>query len=247
MSEELKKIVDYLINGLSEFGKQIVKVISEIDFTSLLLELNELIESSRLSEEEKNNVKELSLKWAQHGLFIPKNMEYYLINCPPNNNFESEEICNKYLDNENFFAEVDELKKIKYLKKSDLNDLKSFYENKKYKVCVMLIFSFIDCLIINSQPLGDYRRKLPGKIKDIKSIPCFSDIGLLFFETHLIYSLLSEYYKDADDFRDENKYKLINRNFIQHGMSSRIINKYDVLKLFSLLCGIPNTFNLIER
>lgn len=203
----------------------ILKIIDNI------VKINEFLQGFKLEESKKLEYDNYVNEWVKCGLCIPYDKPIQLAINPLKSN-EVEPFLKCYLKKRKLSEIKNKLLIMEFINKDEVRFLFKLLKNKKYKVCSMIIFSFIDCVVINLQKSST--KKLPKQIKDIIPKESFN-IGYLYFESSLICKLLEEYYKRADDFRNEEKYNLLNRNFLLHGMSKREISKFECVKLLLLL------------
>lgn len=134
-----------------------------------------------------------------------------------------------------------------FQKISDLSDVPSDFSDaiwafnaQRYRVCSLILFSLLERAIICSQSLDsvmkDNRRVANCGIRKVQNQyqNAFSEDMLLFvwLLSHNVISCLSAFYVQRPNFTNEPI--LINRHFIEHGMSTRLTTKTDCLKLFLL-------------
>ena len=127
--------------------------------------------------------------------------------------------------------------KKKNTKKSDLDSAIFCYRNKQYKACAMLIFCLIDSLLIKRQSKDQWRKvglnaikKLNEKFEEKLSSRSLFIIGL--YNTNLK-TCLETIFAQGKNFVKEPS--IINRNFISHGMNTRVVRKRDCTQLFIVL------------
>ena len=73
-----------------------------------------------------------------------------------------------------------------------------------------------------------------------------NSISEYFIEMNFLY-LSSYYFNDANDFIDESfdKFPVINRNYIAHGMTNRKVTKNDCVKLMMYIYYIDSLYKMI--
>lgn len=134
------------------------------------------------------------------------------------------------------------LREVRGVKKSDLEEAIFNFKNKKYKSCALLLFSLIDAKMIRLQrqedrnpknkqrPAGaEAARNIFQHMKEEKNLE-ERFITLLFCENVL--ACLQIVFAKGKDFKEQPK--VINRNFVNHGMMTRKVSRKDCVQLFLL-------------
>ena len=182
-------------------------------------------------------------KWGSYGFCVPDNCESKIFSKPPKDDNELRFIIDTYCNTEELLRLFNMLKE-KDLNKKDLEDAIKLYELEMYKPCVLLIYSLIDNVIISFQPIKkDKYRFLPNKAGE-RIIDGMLDKEWInyFYALNTKYAL-EEVYKKGKDFVNEDEYIALNRQFVSHGMTKKIVNKYDCIVLFLLLYRCSIIFN----
>lgn len=127
-------------------------------------------------------------------------------------------------------------------RKKDIKEAIDCYNEKHYKACAMILFSIIDSRVIRIQ------NKKEKRLTGVKAILKFKDAtkqqatgeGELFLALNYanLFSCLLTMFGDTDNFT--RKSTVINRNYLDHGMSYKTVRKKDCIKAFLLL------YNLLE-
>lgn len=128
------------------------------------------------------------------------------------------------------------------IKKDDLAEAIHCYKNGYYKSCALILFGLIDAKLIRKQSKGSGKRRKTGAtaMKIIKEkVEQETNINKTLFYlldfltlTSCIYTLFA----DGNDFTDEPV--TINRNFVNHGMSTKRVRKRDCVQLFLVLYNL---------
>lgn len=129
--------------------------------------------------------------------------------------------------------------KMRNIRKKDLREAISDYEDKRYKSCIMILFSMIDARIIRLQEAKEGGRRSSG----YKGANVFFEkfeankmVEMTFVDVLYKYSILSSLsiiFENANDFKKQPRE--INRNFVDHGMLHRNVTQRDCKKVFLLL------------
>ena len=139
------------------------------------------------------------------------------------------------------------------INKKDLEEASFAYTHQKYKSCAMLLFSLIDKQLINKKFINE-----KGNIKTGCSAICtlkksdekvYKDNSyLVYLQYILIMYCLIELFQNYQNFETEPK--VINRNFLIHGMCERDITEIDCFKvlcaLYSLTVVYPDLDTLVN-
>lgn len=234
--EEKKQYSDLIIKFLSlDINKYIKRVIDGLKIVADNLKIN---------SKNKAYFEGKAKEWSKYGVGFLFNAPVKIFLETPKDESFINDLLKKYSTGEELIKIFDKIRSIKYLNSLDIEEMIFLYENKKYKSCIMLLFSFIDCVIINLQDIGIKGRKLPNKVRDIDLTKIANEYSFTYLEYCIITQIIEEVYGNAKDFVSETMFDLPNRNFIQHGMSNRVINMYDCLKMMHLLINAYDYFSI---
>ena len=223
-----------IIKNIGETLMHISDIINE--FSQNVARLFEQIKIPTISDERKEVLAESFKKWGNYGWSIlPHAPIFYYEDCPDNVK-DAHKMAMRFCKKDDMQALFTELREMKGVKKSDLEEAIFDYENGKYKSCALILFALIDAKLIRIQNTEKSRQVGKGavqlfaqRIKNDKDIEK-TFITLLYFEN--IVSCLSKMFERGNDFRVQPS--VINRNFIDHGMLTRNVLKRDCIQLFLL-------------
>ncbi|MPM71699.1 hypothetical protein SDC9_118669 [bioreactor metagenome] len=164
----------------------------------------------------------------------------------PSDLSEANRLALKYCRKDNLNQLFTLLRKNK-IRKLDLEEAIFCFQNKKYKSCALVLFSLIDSELIKKQDITNVKRKVGGSAidkfkKSIKTTNILNELDMLLNFNNLI-TCLFEVFSDSEDFK-ANK-KIVNRNYISHGMTSKPVRRRDCIQLFLLLYNLLNFIDIV--
>lgn len=222
------KMIASSLEPFQQLAETIGKSLSKLRFPSI-------------TEDEINEWKTNYKKWGELGWTVLPNASFNLFKEIPEDDVSAHKAAMRYCDKasmEYIFSELTEKK----VKKKDLESAIFCYYNGQYKACALLLFGIIDSKLIKAQPKEKYRavgigatNALKQKIKDKNGEEQLFFTGL--YQINL-FSCLGTFFTGKDNFVKEPK--VINRNYIDHGMNTRDVRKRDCVQLFLA------TYNLCE-
>ena len=199
----------------------------------------EVFRSPLLSNERKKELQEAFTQWGKFGWTLPPNADLELFYDSPSDEKEAFEIVQPYIDKGGMQFVFDILLEMKHIRKSDMKEAIADYEDKRYKSCIMILFSLIDARIIRLQEKKEGKRRpsgYKGANKYFEKVDADEMIEMSFADALYKYSILSSLsvvFEAGDDFKKQPD--VINRNFIDHGMLHRNVTQRDCKKVFLLL------------
>ena len=246
---------------LTEFIKSPVfrnlpKIISNksemfVRFSESINELMRKIKIPTISEEEKEQIRLAYITWGKFGWTpLPKAPILYFEECPADR-IEANAKALKYCKKDNMVYLFDALRRMKGVKKSDLEEAIFCFENRKYKACALLLFGLIDSKLIRLQKDedriarnrrrtgGGAAKKISERIKEEKKAEQ-TFMTLLLCEN--LFVCLDTVFSDGDDFK--NQPAIINRNFVDHGMLTKRVIRKDCVQLFLLYYNLMKVLQL---
>ena len=246
ISESIKPFQDQLMKITNDFSKKnqdFFSVIKNLQLNSSIFQWNQdLIESLKgkpLSEEIQEKLSKRAKQFADYGIICPFNEPINDIYKIEITNEYVSMICDKYSSGESYEMIKKEFNQLPYKNEQQINEVFSCFEQGNYYACCSLLFAIIDREIISHQPhISEKKKRRNTYNKDLidKKIanPDNENHYLPFLCKINFMHLLSYYYGTGDDFIDESisRYPVINRNFLEHGMTNRTITKNDCVKLF---------------
>lgn len=226
--ENLAKISESLISGIFEFVKE--------------------INIPQYTQEEKKALIKSYERWGKYGWTVPPYAAIDCFNTCPKTLLEADELALKYCKKEDM-QELFLLLENLCVRKRDLREAIECYNQHLYKACALILFSIIDSRIIRLQNKKDERFGVGigaiAKFKDIAKKKTTEE-GKLFIALYYtnIFPCLFTMFEDTEKF--SKKTTVINRNYLDHGMSSRVVRKKDCIKLFLLLYNLLELIDIIK-
>lgn len=189
------------------------------------------------------------IEWGNLGwtIYPDSSMTDYYI--PPENKEDADKRVRSFCNTKGMEYLFSELRSIKGIKKSDLNEAIQNYKEKRYKSCALVLFAIIDAKMIRQ--MTDEDRKPVGlgaakKIEERLKTKFKADSSLTLYYLYLnTTSCLKKLFEYARNFRDQPD--VINRNFLDHGMLHRKVSKRDCNQLFLLLYNYSMILSYIPR
>ena len=233
----ISKTIDRMVNGI------------DLQFKSFF----EKIHIPTISDERKEQLRLSFSTWGECGWTLPPNAELDVFVSPPNTLAEADRTMLPYCDKTSLLALWQKTKEIKGVKIKDFEEAIFSFESKKYKSCAMMLLSLIDAKLIRMQRKEDRntngkRKSGIGAIKKIeKRIEKENDINkkcLLLLSYANLFACLKAVFADGNDFKVQPK--LVNRNFVDHGMLTRNVRKRDCIQLFLLYFNFLEFFEIIN-
>jgi len=240
-SDNVNQIKTSLTEAYEKFNK-----IGEI-WLSELADFIKDIDVAEYTEEEKANLIRSYKQWGKYGWTLPPNAYIDSFNSCPTTLLEADkyalQFCKKQ-DMEYIFSSIEML----CSRKRDLKEAIECYNHKNYKACALILFSIIDSRIIrlqNKQETYGVGIRAIEKFKKIAKQKTSHEGQLylaLYYEN--IFPCLFTMFANTDNFSKEMQ--IINRNYLDHGMSSNVVRKKDCIKLFLLLYNILEFIDIIK-
>ena len=259
-ANELKRqFIDDSLIAISQLGKimlsSIKEALSGFDYSAFLKNitdsllsvsnyLSDIVKSIHIptiSEERKKELERSYKKWGEYGWTSNPFADDCMFDTIPQNLQEADKSALRYCDNksmEDLFETL--LQRCK--RKSDLEEAIACYKSKHYKASAMILFSLIDSILIRKQGKSTQRKTGVNAIRLYKEdFEKSHDLTKKLF-TSLnkinLFKCMFVFFDDTSNFTKECP--LVNRNYLDHGMTSKRVRKKDCIKLFLLL------FNLID-
>ena len=132
------------------------------------------------------------------------------------------------------------------LNHKDLNEAIYCYNNKCYKACAMILCSMIDGMIYKRQPVkkGSRRKGDSRFFEKIKESGLKEDLlqqSFFLLQMNNLIAYLTKLFENGKDFQLDTK--VLNRNFLLHGMSKKNVSQKECKQLF---LAVYNTKLIIE-
>lgn len=226
--ENIGKISETLLSGISDFIKE--------------------IHVPQYTEEEKKELLQSYKQWGKYGWTIPPCANFDAFDKCPSNIVQADKKALQFCNKENMqelFLQLENL----CVRKRDLKEAIECYNHRHYKACALILFSIIDSRIIRLQSKKDEKFGVGigaiAKFKDVAKKRT-TDEGKLFLALCYtnIFPCLFAMFEDTNKF--SKKTAVINRNYLDHGMSCRIVRRKDCIKLFLLLYNLLEFIDIIK-
>lgn len=177
--------------------------------------------------------------WGNYGWVVPPEAPFDLFNTAPSDLKTANRIAMQYCKPQDIESIFSELEQQKHVRKTDLQEAKFCFDNKKYKSCVMILFSMIDARLIRlSAKKGKEKQRPSGSeaanrlIDHIKQK--YDKANYLFIVLRLagLQACYDCIFARGNDFKMQ--VPTINRNFIDHGMRWKRVTKTECIQVLLL-------------
>ena len=216
-------------------------------------ELLKNISIPTITEEEKQHWIDSYTLWGKYGWTLPPMGEVGIFNDPPCDKNEANRIIRSCTSDSEMIELFKELKEMKHIRKSDIEEAIDCFNGKHYKSCVMIIFSLIDARLIRSQIDSDRKRNGQRPSGKTAAFNLFGRIEAQYIDQSMLFTVLNQVnilaaletvFEVGGDFK--NQPSVINRNFLDHGMLHRNVTKRDCVMMFLLLYNFTQHLNIVE-
>ncbi len=211
----------------------------------------EAFKSPLLSDKRKKELQDSFTKWGKYGWTLPPNADLALFYNSPRDEKNAYGIVQPYINKDRMQFVFNILLQMKHIRKSDVSEAIANYEDRRYKSCIMILFSLIDARIIRLQDVKDGKRRpsgYKGANTYFEKVEADEMIELTFADVlykYCILSSLSVVFERGDDFKKQPD--VVNRNFIDHGMLHRNVTQRDCKKVFLLLYNFEALVEELEK
>jgi len=245
----IKDMLDAVVNSIILPFQQVVAKVREAVIGDALLQFQKTIQEfgkalqalvdPDISDEEIQQRISAYQTWGQHGWVIPPESPFDLFDTSPGDLKTANRIAMQYCRPQDIESIFSELEKQKHVRKADLQEAKFCFDNKKYKACVMILFSMIDARLIRlSAKQGREKQRPSGNraanrlIEHIKQK--YDDANYLFIVLRLagLQACYDCIFAGGNDFKQQ--VPTINRNFIDHGMRWKRVTKTECIQVLLL-------------
>lgn len=264
-SNRIKILEDNIRLTLEPLQNQFKKINAAIDFSWIkhsfkieiseeLLSLFEKISSrtkeALIPEKIKMEITKKAIEYANLGLTYLISSTYD--DLPDINENLANQICDDFSKSDKHETLKDKVKNLEFINEQQVEEAFLCFENGFYYSCISVLFEIIERELLSKQSIkigSNNRRKTVDrkKISEMKEILSYENsISEYFIEMNFLY-LSSYYFNDANDFIDESfdKFPVINRNYIAHGMTNRKVTKNDCVKLMMYIYYIDSLYKMI--
>ncbi len=248
-------------DSINQMGNSVQKALGNLseeiailtNFTAILTRAVKNINLPSISEESKNQMLYSYKKWGETGWTPPPNADINLFYQPPLDLKSSNKIIRKITNQEEMEYLFNRLSNVNKLRKSDLNEAINCFRCKNYKACGLILFSLIDAKLIRMQIKSDLNGRgyrATGKRAGInlfeKAESKVIDENMFFLTLRCInlVNALSVLFENGNDFKIQPK--VINRNYLCHGMFHRRVTRKDCVMLFLFIYNFITFFECIN-
>lgn len=252
-------------SGMLEIQKKIATMrnnlfaqIQKYDFSSVFSGFNDIVRDiqnqisdslakikSSLPEFNWDDWNEGMKYWGENGWTIIPHAPAGLFKTKIADKSERDKIALRYLrknDMEDLFSNLQGMR----LNHKDLNEAIYCYNNKCYKACAMILCSMIDGMIYKRQPVkkGSRRKGDSRFFEKIKESGLKEDLlqqSFFLLQMNNLIAYLTKLFENGKDFQLDTK--VLNRNFLLHGMSKKNVSQKECKQLF---LAVYNTKLIIE-
>ena len=209
------------------------------------------------SEEKRQELIDCYKGWGRFGWTMNSKIRSTVFESLPSTQAEADAIMQKYCSVENV-SDMQQSIVEQGVNQTDLEEAFTCYKNGMYKASALIVFSLLDHELISMGYRKTKRDGTPGRLKVGLSAASNhyqekqTDVQKAFLVVQLwflnIMETLMALFADADDFQSGPD--MINRNYVSHGMSKRIVTEIDCFKawsaLYSLTALLPHLEEAIE-
>ena len=245
----LRRIFDALVPSFysavqSAHQKMLEAVIGEVlenlrrataKFGEIMLELLD----PEISEEEIKDRIQAYQAWGKYAWVCPPQAPFNLFDNAPSDQRSANKVAMEYCRPEHIEWIFSELKSDKHVRKDDLEEAKFCFDNKRYKACVMVLFSMIDARLIRlMRKVGKEQQRPSGKA----AANCLIDyIKREYDEANRLFMVLRLtglqvcydcIFARGGDFKKQ--VPNINRNFVDHGMRWKAVSRTECIQVLLL-------------
>lgn len=191
-----------------------------------------------ISSEEIERRKEAYRAWGRYGWAVPLDAPWDMFNDPPCDQKDANRRAMQYCRKHNIEQVFHALEGKKYVRKADLQEAQFCFEHRKYKACSMILFSMIDARLIRLLKTQENKQRPSGKAAAkyiLEHVEKEYDNAQRLFFTLRLENLKSCYdciFAKGDDFKKQ--VPNINRNFVDHGMRWKAVNRTESIQVLLL-------------
>ena len=248
ITENIGKMMAEAIAAFSSISRNFDKYAESIGkalsiFSSAVTSAIANLKIPELTEEKKKELENNYRQWGKWGWTIIPDSPLSLFAMLPTNRDDANKKAEQYCKKANMETLFEEMRK-KRIKKADLEEAIFCFENRCYKACSLILLGLIDSKLIRMMPKskneGEYR---PAGVKAARIIEeNYQENQELYELLNYInlFACLKTVFANANDFRREPS--VINRNFVDHGMTNRNVRRRDCIQLFLLLNNFVDAF-----
>lgn len=239
----LKTISNAYVNLIPEYSKAFLGISSAVQ--SFLSNLR----IPTITEEDKKRLIDSYKAWGKLGWTVPPNAEINVFSKEPLDANDAYQRLRRYTNNTSMDELFTEIRELTHIKISDFDEAVACFKLKKYKACALILFSLIDSRLIRSQLDADRNRGMRSSGKKA-AMKLFERVEAKYITEDMLFTILDQVnilaaletvFDNGNDFKKQPK--VINRNFLDHGMLYRKVTRKDCVMLFLLLYNFTEHLN----
>ncbi len=248
-TESLRDTIKPIIDSIPDYSNMFNRITSTIQ--AMLKE----IQIPTIPEETKEELIASYVEWGKLGWTIPPDADLTVFRIAPMGAKEAINSIRAYVNDKHMEMLFGELLHMKHIRKSDMNEAINCFKGRHYKACALTLFSMIDARLIRSQLDEDRNPKNKQRPSGKKAATnLFERIEAKYINENMFFTMLYQInilaalkvlFENGDDFRIQPK--VINRNFLDHGMLHKNVRKIDCVMLFLLLYNFTRHLNAISE
>lgn len=227
-----------IVANFKKTTNQISQIFNDVSLN--IANLFKDIKIPTISEERKEELRLSYKNWGCYGWTMLPELPISGYGDCPSNIVDANKLALSYMTKEDMNHLFNEIRGMKGVKKSDLEEAIFAFEHKKYKSCALILFGLIDAKLIRLQRINkntNNRREVGKKaaelvLEKIKNEHELEKKFLLLLDYENIFACLSTVFANGKDFRKQPN--VINRNFLDHGMMTKNVIRKDCVQLFLL-------------
>lgn len=252
--------INSAINNLSRFGEKLVEGYIAFDnwwqtAYPKICEAIANIDTPEYSAEKKKELIQCYQKWGEYGWTFNGQTKLTTLSSLPLSLEDADQKMIHYCTTDNV-SEIKNKLIDNGVNQADLEEALFCFKNGKYKSSAIILFALIDHELISmnfrkkptrKNPIGDYMTGYSAIDKYKKQNEKAYDESFLYANLYFvnIIETLSTLFKGTENFTNEPK--MINRNFVIHGMSNRAVTETDCFKVWSALYSLVVMRPLLEE
>lgn len=250
---DVSKVIEKTIPSITDNVQAIITSISGTIgvFGDFIEEQLSHLNIPYLSQERIKQTRKTSKKWGQLGWTLPPDAPVSLFVDRPEDERTAQKAVIQYCSFQKINEMVERLSRNPRVNKADIEEALTDYKSRNYKSCALLLFSMIDASLIRMQRKEDKNQKgerpvgnsavckIATRFKKIKDV---ESKYMLFWIYENVFSCLGTMFSDTNDFKKDTK--VINRNYICHGMAKRRVRKKDCIQLFLLYYNLRDFLDM---
>ena len=254
-SKIVSNTMDPILTSLKANLGSLAKAIKVLDYSSAfenisssILKIVKEFQVPSIPEDKKRQLILSYEKWGKLGWTLPPNAAIDTFSTPPVDAKSANKIIGSYTTKTEMNELFCDLLDMKRIKKSDIKEAIECFNDKHYKACAMILFSMMDARLIRLQGSAKKNKSRDTGKKAVEKL--FNKIDVQGMDERVFFIILNYYniwsalkivFKFGDNFKSQ--YKIINRNFLDHGMLHRKVSRRDCCMLFILLYNFTQYLN----